>query len=122
MPTPSEFDDLISQVTGGGDFGDETLSLFGVRGTVAELIETMLILVDDEESLPADAEIRPGGLFINAFDVAEYLERGGLLIRLVDEDGKTTGFQPVGFVYAVMRQAADQETIEYQIYIRPTSE
>jgi hypothetical protein len=84
-------------------------------------MDELAIVVDSVGDLPPDATIRPNGLFIDLYDVAEYLETGGLVVPVQDENGKTTGWQPVGFVYVIASEREDG-AIEYQIYIRDDSE
>lgn len=122
MPGPSEFDKPLDQMTGGGDYGDPSLSSASdVRGYIALRMDELAIVVPDVGSLPGDATIRPNGLFIDLYDVAEYLERGGLVVPILGVDGKTTGWEPIGFVYIVPHTNEDG-SIEYQVYIRDTSE
>lgn len=121
MTTPSEFDKPLDQMTGGGDYSDPTLSSAAdVRDYIASRMEELAIVVPDIASLPEDASIRPNGLFIDLYDVAEYLETGGLVVPIQDENGKTTGWEPIGFVYVIATENPDG-SIEYQIYIRDDS-
>jgi hypothetical protein len=122
MTLPSEFDKPLDQMTGGGAYGDLSLSSAqDVRDYIASRIDELAIVVDSIGNLPDDATIRPNGLFIDLYDVAEYLETGGLVVPVQDENGKTTGWQPIGFVYVIATEREDG-AIEYQIYIRDDSE
>jgi hypothetical protein len=122
MTLPSEFDKPLDQMTGGGAYGDLSLSSAqDVRDYIASRMDELAIVVDSIGDLPDDATIRPNGLFIDLYDVAEYLETGGLVVPVQDENGKTTGWQPIGFVYVIATEREDG-AIEYQIYIRDDSE
>jgi hypothetical protein len=83
-------------------------------------MDELAIVVSSPAELPEDATIRPNGLFVDLFDVAEYLERGGLVIPIQDENGNVTGWEPVGFVYVIPHENEDG-SIEYQVYIRDES-
>jgi hypothetical protein len=122
MTLPSEFDKPLDQMTGGGAYGDLSLSSAqDVRDYIASRMDELAIVVDSISDLPDDATIRPNGLFIDLYDVAEYLETGGLVVPVQDENGKTTGWQPIGFVYVIATEREDG-AVEYQIYIRDDSE
>lgn len=119
---PSEFDKPLDQMTGGGAYSDPSLSSAAdVRDYIASRMEELAIVVAGVGDLPPDASIRANGLFIDLYDVAEYLETGGLVVPVQDANGNTTGWIPTGFVY-IIPQTREDDSIEYQVYIRDSSE
>ena len=117
MTTPEEY---VRDTTGGGTWGN--LSQQSRADFVSyqwNLVNNATIIVESEAQLPGDAHIRANGVFNDAEDLLDYLERGGLVIPT--PGGEFGEYAPVGFVYVIATLLPD-DTYQYQVYIRDDSE
>jgi hypothetical protein len=109
------------EVTGGGEWGDTSLpSIDDARAYIASRMEELAIVVENASELPPDADIRPNGRFMDIDDVAEYLERGGLVIAGETDENGVEHWQPGGLVYIIAEEEPDG-SIWYQVYIKRSS-
>jgi hypothetical protein len=73
-------------------------------------------VITDLADLPADANIRARGYFVDPGDLLEYLERGGMVST---QNGQ---YVPVSWVYLYKTWNEGLQEYTYQVYIRDTSE
>ena len=107
------FEDWLRGLSSGDDTpGTPTEGDAQIRARHDAIAAQMATFHTDETTLPPGASYRPNGSFYNLFDLADYLQRGGLLI--LDASGNP---QPHPIVHIVRLLDPDTNEVEYETYI-----
>lgn len=98
------------------DGGGGLASLPDVESAIAASFAELATVVTDPASLPVTTSIRPAGAFVDADDLADYLESGGLVVT--DSSGN---YEPIGFVWLLKTFNEMLQEYVWQVYIDSVS-